>query len=55
MLFYCLKCRNDTENKNPEITKIKNEEIIIMYSVQYVAVKNQNSSKSLKPLDYLAD
>ena len=30
MLFYCLKCRNNTEHKNPIIVKTKNRRIMLL-------------------------
>ena len=30
MLFYCLKCRNNTEHKNPIIVKTKNGRIMLL-------------------------
>ena len=30
MLLYCLKCRKNTESKNPKDVKTKNERIMIL-------------------------
>ena len=30
MLSYCLKCRKNTQNKNPEVVKAKNGKIMIL-------------------------
>ena len=30
MLFYCLKCRKNTESKNPKVIKIKIERIRLL-------------------------
>ena len=45
MLFYCLKCRKNTENENPEISKIKNEEIMLIYRC---AMCSSKKSKLMK-------
>ena len=29
MLLYCLKCRKNTESKNPKVAKAKNERIML--------------------------
>ena len=29
MLFYCLKCRKNTESKNPKIVKAKSERVML--------------------------
>ena len=29
MLFYCLKCRKNTESKNPKVMKTKNKRIMV--------------------------
>ena len=30
MLFFCLKCRKNTEIKNPKVIKTRNERIILL-------------------------
>ena len=30
MLSYCLKCRKNTESKNPEVVRTKNERIMLL-------------------------
>ena len=30
MLLYCLKCRKNTESKNPKVAKTKNERIMLL-------------------------
>ena len=30
MLSYCLKCKKNTENKNPKVLKIENGRIMIL-------------------------
>ena len=32
MLSYCLKCGNNTENKNPRVVKTKKGRIMLLYS-----------------------
>ena len=36
MLSYCLKCRNNTESKNPKVVKTRNGRIMIYQNVQCV-------------------
>ena len=48
MLWYCLKHRKNTESKNPEVAKAKNEK-----NVYCGIVKNRNLSNSKKLEDYL--
>ena len=45
MLFYCLKCIKNIENKNPNIAKIKNGRIM---PSSKCAVCNGKKSKFLK-------
>ena len=53
MLSYCLKCRKNTESKNPKASRTKNGRIMLFaLNVQYVIVKNQNLSNSKKLVDY---
>ena len=42
MLSYCLKCRKNTESKNPKVSRAKNGRIMPYQNMQYVIVKNQN-------------
>ena len=44
MLLYCLKCRSNTESKNPKFSRTKNGRI--------KRRKNQNLSNSKKLVDY---
>ena len=39
MLSYCLKCRRDTQSKNPEVVKTKNGRIMLLSNVHCVTVK----------------
>ena len=43
MLSYCLKCRKNTESKNPKVARTKNGR---------KKSKNQNLSNSQKLVDY---
>ena len=45
MLSYCLKCRKNTGNKNPEIVKTKNGRIMLLTKC---AMCNSKKSKLLK-------
>ena len=50
MLSHCLKCRKNTESKNPKVKKT--EESCFYQNVRCVIAKNQNLSKSKKLVDY---
>ena len=52
MLSYCLKCRKNTENKNPEVARTKNRKIKHYQNVRRVIVKKQNLSNSKKLVNY---
>ena len=52
MLLYCLKCRKNTESKNPKVGRKKTEEKCFYQNVQCVIVRNQNLSKNKKLADY---
>ena len=52
MLSYCLKCGNNTENKNPTVVKTKNGRIIFYITVQFVVVKNRDLLKNKKLADH---
>ena len=46
MLSYCLKCRKNTEcNKNPEVSRTKNETIMLLSKCQ---VRDSKKSKFIK-------
>ena len=51
LLYHCLKCRENTESKNPEVVRTKNIRIILL-SKFVVIVKNQNLLKNKKLKDY---
>ena len=52
MLSYCLKCRKNTESKNPKVVKTKNGRIMLLSNLQCVIVKNSNLLKSKKLNNY---
>ena len=41
MLSYCLKCRKNTESKNPKVARTKNRRIMLLPKM--VACNNKNS------------
>ena len=45
MLLYWLKCRKNTERKNPKVGKIKNERIMLLSKT---AVRDSKKSKFIK-------
>ena len=45
MLSYCLKCRKNTESKNPKVTKTKNGRIMLLSKCE---VCNSKNSKLIK-------
>ena len=45
MFFYCLKCRKNTESKNPKVVRTKNGRIMLLSKC---AVCNSKSSKFTK-------
>ena len=45
MKSYCLKCRKDTENINPKVSKTSNGKQWYYQNVLYVIVKNQDLLK----------
>ena len=52
MLSYCLKCRENTESRNPKEGRTKNRRIMLLSNVKCAIVKNQNLSKSKNLSDY---
>ena len=42
MLFYCLKCRKNTESKNPKVVRIKNGEIMLLS--RYIKCNSKKST-----------
>ena len=51
MLSYCLKCRINTENKNPRVAKTKKKQCFYQIA-QCVITKNRNLSNNKKVVDY---
>ena len=49
MLSYCLKCRKNTESKNPNIGKTKNKKIMLD-SIKSKFIKQQKASGLLSSL-----
>ena len=45
MLSYCLKCRKNTESKNPKVVKTKNWRIIILSKCAVCHSKNSKFNK----------
>ena len=52
MLSYYLKCRKNTESKNPKVVKTKKEKQSFHQIARCVIVKNQDSSNSKNLVDY---
>ena len=55
MLSYCLKCRKNTESKNPKVARTKNEIIIIVMcdSKKSKFIKKQDASGLLDKIPLL--
>ena len=56
MLSYCLKCRKNTESKNPKVARTKNEIIIIIImcdSKKSKFIKKQDASGLLDKIPLL--
>ena len=45
MLSYCLKCRKNTESKNPKIVKAENGRIMLLLSCEVCNSKNSRFIK----------
>ena len=52
MKSYCLKCRKDTENISPRVSKTSNGRTVLLSKCECVAVKNQDLLKIKKQKDY---
>ena len=56
MLSYCLKCRKNTESKNPKVARTKNGRIMLLskcaacYSKESTFLKQEESSRLLSSL-----
>ena len=55
MKSYCLKCRKDTENIDPEVLSTSNGRVMMHQNVQYVVVKYPDLLKTKKQKDYQAN
>ena len=52
MLSYCLKCKVNTENINPEDSKTSNGKIMMLSKCAICGAKKQNFLKNKKQKDY---
>ena len=52
MLSYCLKCRKNTESKNPKVEKIKNGRIMLSSNWVVCGSKKRDLLKRKKLEDY---
>ena len=52
MKSYCLKCKKDTENINPRVSKTSNNRTMILSKCAKCGSKNQDSLKIKKQNDY---
>ena len=52
MLLYCLKCRKNTESKNPKVARSKNGRIMLLSKCVVCDNKNQTLSNIKKLMDY---
>ena len=48
MLPYFLKCRKNTESKNPKVVRTKNVKIMLLSKFEVCDIKNWNLLKSKK-------
>ena len=52
MLSYCLKCRKNTENINPDILGTSNGKIMIFSNCAICGIKKSKFIKKQKQMDY---
>ena len=52
MLCYCLKCRKNTQSKNPEVIKTKNGRIILLSKCSACDGENSKFLKEEEAKDY---
>ena len=52
MFSHCLKCRINTESKNPNVVRTKNGEILLLSKYAVCDNKSRNLLKSRKLEDY---
>ena len=51
-MYYCLKCRKNTESKNPKVVGTKNGRIMLLSKCEVCDRKKWNLLKNKKPVDY---
>ena len=54
MKSYCLKCRNDTENVNPKISKTSNVRTMVLSKCAICGSKKQRFIKTQEPKELLS-
>ena len=52
--YYCLKCKKDTENKNPKVAKTKNGRKMLLSNFVVCNSKNQKFLKQQEPSGLLS-
>ena len=52
MESYCLKCKKNTENINPEVSSTSNGKVMTLSNCAIVVVKNPDLLKTKKQKDY---
>ena len=52
MLLYCFKCRKNTEGKNPNVVRTKNERIMLLSKYAMWDSEKSKSIKNKKLVDY---
>ena len=52
MLSYCLKCRKNTESKNPKVARTKNGRIMLLSKCAACYSKDSNFSNRKNLVDY---
>ena len=52
MLSYCLKCKKNTENINPRVSKTSNGKTMLLSKCAICGSKIQNLLKNKKQIDY---
>ena len=52
MKSYCLKCRKDTENINPNVSKTSNNRIMVLSKYAICGSKKLRSKRTIKQFRY---
>ena len=52
MKSYCLKCRKDTENINPKVSKTSNNRVMVLSKCAICSSKKSRFLKTKKQKDY---